>query len=365
MNILILTTHLNSGGITSYVISLARGLKACGYNVVVASSGGSCLGMLYGKGIAHIPIPIRTKSELSPKIACSFMRLLRVIKENNIQIVHSQTRVTQVLGFLLSKFAGVTFVSTCHGFFRPKLFRKIFPCWGKRVIAISKQVRRHLIDDFNIGAQEIDLVYNGIDVSSCRMTKDPDSKSEIKRQLGLDNKFVIGIIARLSPVKGHKFLISAFKEILKVTSNAVLFIVGDGPDKNNLLRLVKKLDISDHVVFHPSVENTREMLKAIDIFCMPSLKEGLGLSILEAFASGIPVIASSIGGIKEIVEHKKTGILVAPSDEGAIKDAVIDLIADSELRKHMVENASELVKDVFSLDEMIAKTKGVYVASLS
>lgn len=363
MKILLLTTHLNPGGIASYVVSLARGLKASGETILIASSGGGCVDLLAKEGIEHIVIPIRTKSELSLKVLISFFKLRKIIRENKIQIIHSQTRVTQVLGFLLSKFSGVVFISTCHGFFRPRFFRRIFPCWGKRVIAISQYVRKHLVDDFNVDKQKISLVYNGINASDYRIIKDPVLKAEAKKRFGLDKRVVIGIVARLSPVKGHKFLILAFKELSKVIANGMLFIVGDGPDKDNLLNLVKELNIQDHVLFHPSVEDTSEILGAMDIFCVPSLKEGLGLSILEASISGIPVVAASVGGIGEIITHNKTGILIPSSDPSAIKEAIINLIDDSGLRNSITENAFSLVKEKFSLAEMVSKTIKVYNVS--
>ncbi|MCK4827898.1 glycosyltransferase, partial [bacterium] len=117
MNILLITTRLNLGGIGVYASSLARGLKKKGHKVIVASSGGELENVLSNSGIKHIYLPIDTSSEVGPHIMMAVMRLLKVIRKENIQIVHGQTRVSQVIGHYLEKFSKAVFVTTCHGFF--------------------------------------------------------------------------------------------------------------------------------------------------------------------------------------------------------------------------------------------------------
>ena len=136
MNILFLTTHFNTGGITSYILTLGEALVKSGHKVWVASSGGNCVPRLESAGIRHVRINIRTKSEVSFKLWLSYGPLDRLIRKEGINIIHAQTRVTQVLGFFLSRARGVAMITTCHGFFRPRWFRKLFPCWGVAVIAI-------------------------------------------------------------------------------------------------------------------------------------------------------------------------------------------------------------------------------------
>lgn len=118
MNILYLTNHLNVGGITSYVLTLAKGIKQKGHNVYIASSGGEVLSRFIEEGIIYLPIPIKTKSEISPKILVSMFKLSEAVRENRIDIVHSHSRTTQVLGCLLSRKTGAKHISTCHGFFK-------------------------------------------------------------------------------------------------------------------------------------------------------------------------------------------------------------------------------------------------------
>ena len=164
MDILYITNHLNIGGITSYVFTLNCGLKQRGHNIYVASSGGQLLPQFKDLGIVYLPIPIKTKNEVSLKIIISLFKLLSAIKKNDIELVHSNSRTTQVLGCLLNKFSGIPHISTCHGFFKKRFSRKIFPCWGQKVIAISEQVKEHLMNDFGIDEEKIRVIHNGIDV---------------------------------------------------------------------------------------------------------------------------------------------------------------------------------------------------------
>src|SRR3989338_11650593 len=141
MNILHIANHLNTGGITSYLLTLAKGMKERGHNIYIASSAGTKLKQFSEKGVNFISIPIKTKNELSPKIIFSMIKLSGIIKNNNINVIHTHSRTTQVLGCLLSKVTGVSHIFTCHGFFKRRIFRRIFPCWGKKIIAISEQVK--------------------------------------------------------------------------------------------------------------------------------------------------------------------------------------------------------------------------------
>jgi len=362
MNILYLTNHLNVGGITSYVLSLSSGLKARGHNIFVASSGGELLSEFTREGATFIPIPIKTKSELSPGIFISFVKLLPLIKQYQIEIIHANTRVTQVLGVMLSKYSGRPYLSTCHGYFKISLHRRLFPCWGKKVIAISQQVKDHLADDFRVQDTKIEVVHNGIDVSRFKETL-PDGGGGIRQELGLHPGPIIGIVARLSDVKGHRYLLEAMPSVLLRFNDAQLLVIGEGPMQDILTELSMRLGIEKSLKFIPSMD-TAQVLSIIDVFVMPSLKEGLGLALMEAMASGIAVVGSNVGGIKSLIQHGQNGLLVEPQDSQAISAAIGELLGDASKRKAFGARAREFIAKNFSLDEMIIKTERVYTQCL-
>ncbi len=365
MNILFLANHLNTGGVTSYVFSLVLGLKHRGHNVYVASSGGDCLTSFTQQGIIFIPVPLRTKSEVNVlKIGVSFLKLLKEIQEKQIQIVHSNTRVTQVLGQLLKLKTGVCHVTTWHGFFQVRWFRKVFPCWADKTIAISQQVREHLLNEFKAPVENIRLISTGIDLEKIKL-KEPLSRSEVKIKLGLKDGPVVGIIARLSDVKGHAYLIRAMKQVLNEFPDTQLFIVGEGRMEAELVRLCREIKIEDNVVFFPKCQNIAEVLYIMDVFVMPSLEEGLGLGLMEAMAGAKAVVGTSVGGIKSLIQHNDTGLLVGPRDVDGLAAAIRELLSDPVKAAIMGNKARIFINKNFSLEDMLKKTEEVYQECLN
>ncbi|MEW6171114.1 MAG: glycosyltransferase family 4 protein [Candidatus Omnitrophota bacterium] len=357
MNILFITTHFNYGGITSYILSLAKGLKKNGHNVYVASSGGDCQDNLKEIGVTHITIPIKTKNELNPKVFLSFLKLKKIVKEKNIDIIHAHTRVTQVLAEFIFKFTRIPYVVTCHGFFRPSFHRLRFGCWGKKTIAISQQVKDHLINDFKLPLDKIILIHNGIDLERFSLQTDT---TQAKQEFGLKKDVVIGLIARLSQVKGQDILIVAVQKVIARFPYVQLLLVGEGKTKKDLIKLSKNLNLEKNIIFMPSVSDTNKVLAAIDIFVLPSIQEGLGLALMEAMAKGIAVVGSRVGGIITLIKDNQNGLLVEPKDIEGLSEAIIKLIEDKTLAKTLGQNARSFIEKEFSLTQTVKKTQEVY-----
>ncbi|MFH1798651.1 MAG: glycosyltransferase family 4 protein [Candidatus Omnitrophota bacterium] len=361
MKILLLTTHLNVGGIGVYTVNLAKYLKQSGVEVIVASSGGKLEEDLLENKIEHIYMDIKTKFEFGFKIWKALPRLTRLVNSKNIDLIHSQTRTAQVLAFLSQKYTKVPFISTCHGFFKHKrLSRKIFPCWGEKVIAISDSVKKHLIGDFGLPEEKIIRVYTGIEVD--RFLKVNSSKrDEILEHMGLKGDVdIIGAIGRLSPVKGFRYLIEAFKQITVNYKNARLLIVGEGPEKEFLHKKILGLGMEGRVIITSNKMPLESFLSIIDIFCLPSVNEGLGLSLMEAMAAAKACVASRVGGVSELISHEEEGILVPPEDAGALREGIERLLNDMELRRGLGENARGKARESFSIKDSVRKTIEVY-----
>lgn len=350
MKILLLTTHFNAGGITTYVRTLGESLLRSGHQVWIVSSGGDSLSLLEPVGVRHVELNLRTKSAIHPKLIFCFFSLKKFIELEKIEVIHAQTRVTQVLGFFLSICTRTKMVTTCHGFFRTSWFRKFFPCWGKVVIAISRPVAEHLNTDFGIDRNRIRLIYNGVDLNRFAMTR--------KRMCC--EKPVIGTIARLSNVKGIDILIRAMSLVLERIPLASLLITGEGPEEASLRKMVQDLSLTRHVRFQGLTHQSHRVLHQLDVFVMPSLKEGLSLSVLEAQACGIPVVASGVGGLLDIVEDGRTGYLFEPKDPESLASAIIETLKNPHQTKTMTELARVRVEDCFSMEKMLKQTLEVY-----
>ena len=340
MKILFAANHLNIGGITNYILTLGRALAARGIESIVVSSGGGMEPEFAKSGIKFIKVDFRTKSELSPRVLFGALALSRIAREEGIDIIHAHTRVTQVAVALAARITAVPYVVTCHGFFKRRLGRALFGCWGARTIAISSPVKESLINDFRLDPRRIALIHNGIDVE--RFSRDRRVPE------GLRGDFVIGTIGRLSPVKGQRFLIEAIAKISSVKGDIRCVIIGDGPEENNLKKLARDLKIDDRIIFFKSDPDTAKYLAMMDIFAFPSVKEGLGLALLEAMAAGKACVASDIGGISDIVKDNENGILFKAGDAGGLAGSIIRLMEDAALR----ERLGEFVAGQFSADSM-------------
>jgi len=357
MNILFIANHLNTGGISSYLYTLGCALKERGHNVHIASGTPNPEEKFSRCGLICISAPLMTKSEVSPKIIFSFFKLRKEISKLKIDLIHSNSRTTQVAGNLLSRHLNIPHVFTCHGFFKPKLSRLLFPCWGSGVIAISREVKEHLVSDLKLDEKKICVINNGIDTG-----KFGDfSRREVARgNLGAGDSLVAGIIARLSDVKGHIFLLRAMALIRENFPNAKLLIIGEGKTKNALLKEIDNLGIKDNVLLIPEAKNTQEMLSAMDVFVMPSLQEGLGLSLMEAMAQGLAVVGSSVGGIKSLIRDNENGLLIEPADTGGLSQAIIKLFKDPQMRANLGRNARKYICENFSKEKMAEDTERFY-----
>ncbi|MBF0484230.1 MAG: glycosyltransferase family 4 protein [Candidatus Omnitrophica bacterium] len=361
MNILFLTTHLNTGGITSYLLILGKGLVKDGNKVVVCSSGGTLAPSFTAAGIKVIDLDIKTKSILNPKLFFLLPKLKEIIKSNSIDVIHAHTRVTQFVSEILAHLTGVPLVTTCHGFFKPRFFRRLLPCWGKKVLAISPAVFDHLRRDFGVSPKKIALVQSGIDLTDF-INLDDQFRALRRKQLNVpDNIVLLGVIARLSDVKGQDILIKAMREVVLACPNSRLLLAGEGKMEPQLRSMVKEYQLEDHIIFSAVVNNTADVLSTLDILVVPSRMEGLGLSILEAQAAAIPVVASRVGGIISLIKDQETGFLAEPGNSRDLAKVLINVIKREDRGKSVGLAGRDFVIKADFLNTMIKKTEEVYV----
>ncbi|MBI4972067.1 MAG: glycosyltransferase family 4 protein [Candidatus Omnitrophica bacterium] len=354
MKVLLLTTHLNIGGISTYVVNLARKLKQNNVDVLVGTSGGVLTDRLEKEGIRWIQIPIKTKNEVHPKVFFSVLKLAEIIKTEKIDIVHAHTRVCQVAAAILRRLTGVPYVTTCHGIYERRLFRKLFPCWGARVTAISEPVRESLVNDFKVSKNQALLMPNGIDCQEFDRVISKMDRASLRQFYGLSgNGLVVGSIARMEKVKGLQYLIRSIPHVVARHPETKFFLVGDGKYKQELVELVDEIGVRGHVVFHEAVDNVMMPLGLMDVFVHPPVyEEGFGLCILEGMSAGKPVVATNVGGIYMMVKDGENGFLVPPHDPVALAERINGLIEQPEKRKSMGESGRTWAQSTFSLDTL-------------
>ncbi|OEH85475.1 hypothetical protein BHU72_05155 [Desulfuribacillus stibiiarsenatis] len=240
-------------------------------------------------------------------------------------------------------------------------------------IAISNSIRDDILKR-NIPSSKIEVIYNGIDfVELYEKAKEESPELDavmqgivgrktgdsLEEHHGSTPPILMGIVGRLQPVKGHRYAILAMPEILRLYPNARLLIVGEGPLQPELQQLARQLQV-DHAVHLIGYQaNVAPFLSKLDVFLMPSLAEGLGLSLIEAMAFELPVIASGVGGILDVVQED-TGILVPAEDAYALAKATCQLLANLESAKLMAVRGKEDVQKRFHTDRMISQMVKVY-----
>jgi glycosyltransferase involved in cell wall biosynthesis len=289
---------------------------------------------------------------------------VRTVKEQAFDLVHSHTRVTQVMSEAVFRLTGTPYVTTCHGFFKHRrLSRRFLPCWGEKVIAISESVKDHLVRDMKVPEEKVEMVYNGIDLDRYGNVTE-EVRGNVLGEIGIDEgNVVVGTVGRFSSVKGFKYLVEAFDKAAAGIKNISLLVVGQGPEESDLLKRAAKSRFSGRMFFISGKRPLAEYLAAMDIFCMPSLNEGFGLAVAEAMASGKPCIVSDVGGLTEIVTDGKNGLVVKPASGEELARAIVRLHGDPDLMRNLSREAVIRSRD-FSLEKSVAGTIRVYESVL-
>jgi glycosyltransferase involved in cell wall biosynthesis len=232
--------------------------------------------------------------------------------------------------------------------------RRIVTSTVTRYIAVSRDTAQH-IEQLGVPSHKIAVIHNSV---PCLQ---PSRQGQSSHVLFKNNgRPVVLTPARLTEQKGHQYLLQAALNV----PDALFVLAGDGPERCSLEKQAVSLGLSDRIVFLGHRKDVQELLAQCDLFVLPSLFEGLPLSVLEAMAAGKPVIASNIGGTNEAVVNGETGLLVPPGDPDALADAIRTLLSDPSLARRMAAAAKERVSSEFSVEQMVARTTAIYDALL-
>ncbi len=346
MKILHITTHLNTGGITTYLQALVKEQTQAGHDVYLWASGGVCLDYFQSMTREVVSDVPRCKSELSPKLWSQLPRLVSYVRKQKIDVIHTHTRVAQVLAAASNLFTRVPFLSTAHMFYKRRLGRVLYPCWGSAIIANSKTMQNGLINIFGEkNLPPVTVAVNGIDVEGLRAKVKQADRRICRKDYGFcDEAIVILSLSRLIPVKGVHLLIESFALVAQENPFLRLLVAGSGePDyKQQLEDRASALGIQEKVRFLGNVTQTEKVFAAADLFVAPYLwPEAFGLSILEAMAAGLPVIGSRSGGIAELLGKGEYGLLFDEKDVKGLSKCLKAYAQDPDLRLRMARAGHE------------------------
>ena len=277
-------------------------------------------------------------------------------------MIHAHTRVTQVLAQMVSNICHVPYVSTSHGFYRPNFGRKIFPCWGDEVIAVSSLVAGELENVHHVRKDKINVVANAVDREELEYRLSEKNRDFIRERYKIPKEaVVVGSISRLVEDKGHAFLIKAVRKACKDFPNIFLLIAGDGREKKNLEDRVWRYGLSLRVKIIPGSMDVTSLLSIMDIFAHPATyREGFGLSVAEAMTAKIPVIVTDIPAINTIIQDRVNGLVVPPEDPEALAQAIGFLIKNPGQARSIAVRGYEMTKEICRLERMAEETEQIY-----
>ena len=226
-----------------------------------------------------------------------------------------------------------------------------------RLIAVSRSIVEKLDHEGRVGAP-IELIHNGVDL---QRYDHQGPCCTLREDYGLPPEGpIVGVVARLEPEKGHPTLLEAWPLVLAAFPDATLLVVGEGSRREALEAMSHELGIADRVVFTGRRDDVPAVTAALDVAVLPSYREALGLTILEAMALSRPVVASNVGGIPEMIEDGVTGLLVPPRDAEALADAIVRLLRDHPLADMLARAGHDLVHERFCIELMVDAVERIY-----
>ncbi|MBV9890991.1 MAG: TIGR03088 family PEP-CTERM/XrtA system glycosyltransferase [Rhizobacter sp.] len=298
--------------------------------------------------------------------------IYRICRRLRPALVHSRNQ-SGLDALLPARLAGVrSSVHSEHGWdvdnlegrhWKPRLLRRLHAPLVDEYITVSKDLQRFLTERVGIAPKRVTQIYNGVDV--VRFAPAP-ALPALTLPVGFESdcRVRIGTVGRIQPVKDHATLLHALASLVErrpdLRSVARLILVGDGPLREDISRQAETLGIADIVWLSGATNRVADMLRTLDVFVLPSLNEGISNTMLEAMASGLPVVASAVGGNLELVEDGVTGSLFTAQDSSGLADLLERYLTDADLRRRHGVAAREAAESRFSLTTMIANYGVLY-----
>jgi sugar transferase (PEP-CTERM/EpsH1 system associated) len=358
-NVLMMTDVTGRGGAEKALVDLAVRLDRNRFNVTVCAtrSAGNYQPVLDEAGVRTIILDRTSRRDMY-----KLLGLARLMRRERIDILHTHLFGSNTWGRVLGRLAGVP-VIIAHEHWSSKPEREVavdrlLYRLSDRILVPSEASKRIVMEMERIPARYISVLYNGVDIS--HFTPANGMGCEVRQELGLNcDELVVGTVGRLSPEKGGvDVLVRAVERLRQIHPKARLLVVGDGPLRPDLEQVASEL--GSNAIFAGTRTDVARLLSAMDIFVLPSLKEAMPIALLEAMAMRLPVIATTVGGVPEIVDDGKTGFLVPPGDEAALHCALHRLADDPLLMSMLARSGQAHVQANFTLDSMVAQVERLY-----
>ena len=358
--IMYLNQSLGMGGIETLILELCKRLDRAAYAtcVCVFEDGGMLVREFEAVGVpVHVVKKGRGVDWWLP------VRLARLARREGVDVLHTHNTAAWFYGVLAAWLAGVPVVHTEHTSpsYHARRWMKIentLSLATARISAVSGSVARVMTEQQGIAAEKVRVIHNGIEAAVYGAAADG---AGLKETLGVPREApVVGNVARFFPNKDHRTLLQAFTRVVERVPSAMLLIAGEGPLRSDIEEEIRKLRLSDKVRLLGNRRDIPALLRVFDLFALSSVKEGLPIVLLEAMASGVPVVATEVDGNPELVVHQETGLLVPPRNPDALAEAICCLLQDCDAARRMGERGRERVRRLFTFERMVNAYQDVY-----
>jgi glycosyltransferase involved in cell wall biosynthesis len=289
-------------------------------------------------------------------------RLCRLMLHERIDILHAHDFYSGFIGAAAARLVGVRVIASQRHL---KLSDREVHRWGTRVIhrlahrilVNSEAIREKIIAEDNANPDKIAVVKNGVVSIKTAAT----SRSGLRRELKLeDDAKLIGIVARLQQVKGHRFFIEAAAGALRGGADAHFVLVGNGPLRGEIEKQIADVGITARVHLLGDRSDVASLIPALDLLALTSLHEGLPNAVMEAMAAGVPVVATAVGGVKELISDGETGYLAPPADSAALAARILFALEDEANRARITAAARRHIEASFGMQRMLESVEKLY-----
>ena len=356
-----LVLDLDPGGTQRLVIEMSKHLRGqAETRVCCLDEEGEWAGELLDLDIPVVALG--RKPGFRPALAAHLARLAR---RHRLHVLHCHHYSPFVYGALATRLCpGVRLVFTEHGRHadsppsrKRRLANLLLARVPGRFFAVSEELRTHMLAE-GFARDRLGVVYNGIDPGQLPT---PAARADARLSLGLSaDALVVGTVARLDPVKDLTTLLEAFHVFSRAQPGAALVVIGDGPELERLESFAGELGLESRINFTGARNDVRRLLAGFDVYANTSTTEGVSVTILEAMASGLPVVATAVGGTPEVVVHEETGLLVPARKPALLADFLLRLAGDSHLCQKLGRAGRERLSRDFTLEKMVGPYLRIY-----
>lgn len=305
-------------------------------------------------GIAVEICPMRGKADLT-----AIRALIRFCRREKVDILHAHSGIDSWVGGIAAKFAGVPAVRTRHLFLPLKYNPINFVHYlFDRFFALGETMRTMLVKECGFPPEKVINIPTGIDFSSFSPRY---TKQEIRSTLQINNAvFVVLTVAVIRGVKRHDVALKAFKILHEKIPDSLYLIAGEGPMRSDMERLASELGIQDSVRFLGHRTDVADLIEAADVMLLTSRSEAQSQALTQSIGLGLPVVATAVGGVAEVVLHEKTGLLVPPDDPDDAASALLRIAEDPTLARSLGERGKAHARQHYSLEVMLDRSEAVY-----